>query len=95
MMARQEIRLCANNNESFGLKRVWKVQTLKFFSAYRQCLNQIFHVILDCDFVRSSAKFADPWKKRQHHFFQMVSSLNCIHSLMILLLKTSGNQIIF
>ncbi len=28
---RHKIRLFANNWESFGLKRVWKVQTLKFF----------------------------------------------------------------
>ncbi len=32
MTARHKIRLWANNWESSGLKRVWKVQTLKFFS---------------------------------------------------------------
>jgi hypothetical protein len=34
MTARHKIRICTNNWESSGLKRVWKIQTLKFFSAY-------------------------------------------------------------
>jgi hypothetical protein len=38
-MARHKIRLCADNWESSGLKRVWKVQTPIYLSLYQGVFN--------------------------------------------------------
>ncbi len=75
MTARHKIRLCANNWESSGLKRVWKVQTLKFFSAYRQYAlaskkefwqkrNMFLSILL-----RSVPLFLEVPAKKEHSYF--------------------------
>ncbi len=47
-MARHNIRLCANKWESSGLKRVWKVRTLKFFFLHIKCLRPILPAYKNC-----------------------------------------------
>jgi hypothetical protein len=64
-VARHEIRLCANNWESSGLKQVRKVQTLKFFSL----------PIEGCDVVSSQTNSQIYKRTLGNNSHQMVSSV--------------------